>query len=84
VILSNRDRLLSGRISEKCQCLEGRTLALALLLLLVPHQALSDVDHRQGEAWTAVRVLYAEGEQIQLNATSNEPIGIIGPGGSRR
>jgi hypothetical protein len=58
--------------------LKAGTLALVLLLLLVPYQALSDVDHRQGEAWTAVRVLYAEGEQIQLNATSNEPIGIIG------
>ena len=53
-------------------------LALALLLLLVPYQGLAEVDHRQCEAWTAVRVLYAGGEQLQLNATSNEPIGIIG------
>jgi hypothetical protein len=58
--------------------LKAGILALALLLLLVPHQGLAEVDHRQGEAWTAVRVLYAGGEQLQLNATSNEPIGIIG------
>jgi len=62
---------------RSARALKAGTLALVLLLLLVPYQALSDVDHRQGEAWTAVRVLYAEGEQIQLNATSDEPIGII-------
>jgi len=52
-------------------------LALVLLLLLLPYPGLGGADRRQ-EEWTVVKVLYAEGEQLQLSATSNEPIGIIG------
>ncbi len=52
-------------------------LTMMLLLLLVPHPGLGEADRQQGE-WTAVRILYAQGEQLQLNATSSSSIGIIG------
>ncbi len=55
--------------------------ALVLLLLLAPFTGLAEVDRQQRVEWTAVKVLYSEGEQLQLNSTSSEPIGIIGSWG---
>jgi len=57
----------------------GRRLALLVLLILtVPLPALASGERPQGSPWTAVRVLYEEGAQVQLEASSTSRIDLIG------